>query len=499
MILIGLLIASLCLSSISGSSLSLPQVGPEHQPSPSVPSAARASAEQNNAVAILAPRCSAPVILEPGDMFSLHFTADAFTTVYAYLSTAYEPVVDEYWLSIDDVHTAEGGWVMNATVPAEVYPELYNVTILLDSNNKLFTATQPRAVSIVGDITDDFSFIHITDFHLGDPRGLAENIRETRGYKSLLRCIHEVNLLHPDFVIISGDLVYGQLYYKEYSREYPKIYEMLQRFDVPTYLCPGNHDGYRRIKEDGLEMWKQFFGPLHYSFDYGDFHFLSVNSFDFPARLRWTISVIPLNWGGSIQDEQLSWIHHDLLQSNAEHTFMFLHHSPLWDTRNESLLRMGYQNREALLTLIDQYDVDMVLAGHVHYDTAMVVNETIFVTTTTPVSNVCAEDSYWGYRLIRVEDGAVVSYNYKEPKYSIPSYQLEAQFPRESKAVVTNDLEMTTSVLLQFVLPDASYSVNQGTLVLERSNGLLKELYVQVAVPAQSEAVVELTQDSIQQ
>jgi 3',5'-cyclic AMP phosphodiesterase CpdA len=443
------------------------------------------------------PRSTAPVILENGDTFSIQFNTSEFTNVYAYITTAYEPVVDTFWLPLESVSSQNNQWSVNASIPENVPDELYNLTILIDSNGRLLSSTQPRSVSVTA-ISENFTFIHITDFHVGDPRGFTESIRETLGYKSILRCIHEINLLHPDFVVISGDLVFGQLYPNEYAREYPRLYAMLQRFDVPTFIAPGNHDNYRRPGEDGKEIWKSYFGPLYYSFDYGNVHFLAIDSFDLPAKNRLAFGPIAFYWGGSIQDEQLSWIQHDLNQSTqASLKIMLMHHNPLWDTPGDSLLKtLNYKNRPQLLALIDQYDIDMVLAGHVHNDSVNLDNGTIFITTTTPESEIRTPDGYWGYRMIHIQNGHIVSFNYKEPYYSIPSYKLQAEFKTQKKAVVTNDLEMNTTVLLRFILPTGSYSVSPGTIIMERDDGTFKELYLQLVIPKLSQITVQVVQDS---
>jgi hypothetical protein len=436
----------------------------------------------NASVSINYPLSTVPIIIEQGGQFTLQFTAPDFDAVYAYITTAYEPVVDEFWLTLDTAWFSEDTWYINATIPSIVPEELYNLTILLDKDDILLSAYQPRAVSVVEELSDTFSFIHITDFHVGDPRGFTESIRETLGYKSIKRCIHEINLLHPDFVIISGDLVFGQLYWKEYSKEYPKCYEMLQMFDVPTYTAPGNHDGYKRPFEDGLEFWQHYFGPLYYSFDYGDYHFTAINSYDFSAIPRLSFSFFVFSWGGSIRDKQLQWIEHDLATHDPTLSFMFLHHNPLWDTKNEGFLRLKYKNREALLSLIDQYGVDMVLAGHVHFDNVTTVNNTIYITTTTPESGIRRTDGYWGYRLITIEDGAIASYNYKEPKYSIPSYKLKATYKNNKKATIENMLETDIYAHLKFTLPLATYEIDHGEILMERSDGTFVELYVGVLV-----------------
>jgi len=445
----------------------------------------------NSSLKIVYPLSSVPVIVEKGGKFTIQIEASEFDTLYAYISTAYEPVVDNIWLDIDNVWSTEGTWCINVSVPSITPEELYNITVLLDQGSILLSASQPRAVSVVEEFTDDFSFIHITDLHVGDPRGFSESIWKTIGLKSIKRCIHEINLLKPDFVIISGDLVYGQLYPFEYSKEYKICYEMIQMFDVPTYLCPGNHDGYRRPREDGLKFWTEYFGPHYYSFNYGNYHFQAINSYDLPASRRLCIFFIPLNWGGSIQDEQFQWIENDLVENKGDLNFMFIHHNPLWETKQDSLVGRSYKNREQLLTIIEQNNVDMVLAGHVHFDNVTIVNDTIFITTTTPESSIDTEDGYWGYRLINIENGEISSYNYKDPKYSIPSYKIKAKYLTLKKIKIENNLETDINAYIKFVLPKNNYEVDNGEIVMQREDEQLVELYVEVIVEQNSTMTIQ--------
>ncbi len=446
-----------------------------------------------SSIKIVYPLSSVPVIVEKGGQFTIRLESSEFDAVYAYISTAYEPVVDNIWLDIGDIWSIEETWCINVSVPSITPEELYNITVLLDQGSLLLSASQPRAVSVIEEFTDDFSFIHITDFHVGDLRGFTESVWKTIGWKSIKRCIHEINLLKPDFVIISGDLVYGQLYPLEYSKEYKNCFEMIQMFDVPTYLCPGNHDGYRRAREDGLKFWTEYFGPHYYSFDYGDYHFQAINSYDLPASRRLCFFFIPLNWGGSLQDEQLQWIENDLVENSGDLNFMFMHHNPLWETTQDSLVGRRYKNREELLTIIDNNNVDMVLAGHVHFDNVTTVNDTIFITTTTPESGIDAEDGYWGYRLINIEDGEISSYNYKDPKYSIPSYKIKAKYPTLKKAKIENKLETDINAHITFVLPKNNYEVDNGEIVMQREDEQSVELYVKVLVVQNSTLTVQVS------
>lgn len=442
---------------------------------------------KNSIFEINYPRCSNPVIAEKDCNFTIIVESKEIEDIYVYISTAYEKIVDYFYLNISNSDYNNGRYRLTVDSPSNVSEELYNLSVILIDDSEIYKNTEPRSVEVINEFKDDFDFIHITDLHIGDPRGFLESIKETIGYKSVKRCIKEINLLNPDFVVISGDLVFGQLYFKEYSREYEKCYEMIQMFDVPTYLLPGNHDGYRRIGEDGLKFWEEYFGDLYYSFDYGNFHFQAINSYDWPEIYRWSIGPLALTWGGYIQDDQLEWVENDLKNNTDSNlTFMLMHHNPIWDTSKDTLINKGYENREELLDLIESYNVDMVLAGHVHYDDVTIKNDTVFLTTTTPESKIGYSDGYWGYRLIKIDNGSISSYNYKEPKYSIPSYNIDIEYESSTSATITNDLEKDISVLVKFITSKNPYFAVNGTIEKTRENMLFREYYIEVDVPANS-------------
>ena len=443
----------------------------------------------NNATfKILYPRCSDPAIVEKGSNFSIIIQKCEFSQIFVKISTAYELVVDEIYLNIEKYDIGNNITII-AKVPEDTPEELYNLTIII-YNGSYFFKTEPRAVSIVNEIDGNFTFIHVTDFHIGDPRGMKENIKETIGWKAAKKCIQEVNLIHPDFVVITGDLVFGQLYPFEYSFEYRKLYQILQEFDVPTYLCPGNHDGYVQCGQDGFEFWQKYFGPLYYSFDYGKAHFIMANSYDWPKPSRFAISYLAFNWGGYIGNQQLRWIEDDLKNTSASIKFLLLHHNPLWDTKNDSLLKNGYEGRKEILSLIEKYGINAVLDGHVHYDNISILNNTVYITTTTAASSLGSNDAYWGYRMIKVRNWKLISYNYKEPKYSIPSYRLNISYENDYKAKIKNDLDMNLTAHISFILPlnwDGKYVVRNGKVEMERKNEKNIQVYVVSSINKKTE------------
>ncbi|MEF8848129.1 MAG: metallophosphoesterase [Candidatus Thermoplasmatota archaeon] len=443
---------------------------------------------------IIYPRSSCPEIIEKNDNFTIIFQIKKLTKIEDIeigISTAYKTLEEKYFLPILDTHKNNSRWNIKVKITSEIPEELYNLTISILSKNKKYKLSCCRGIKVVDEITDDFTFIHLTDFHIGDPRGLKENFKQTLGNKAAKKCLKEINLLKPDFVIITGDLVFGQLYPFEYSIEYKKFYNILQDFKVPTFLCPGNHDGYFQTFQDGFNFWNRYFGPLYYSFNYGDSHLTMINSYDWNLLQRTGFFYVVLNWGGSIQEDQLRWIENDLNRTQSNLKMIFMHHNPLWNTKKHSLLRNDYQNRKKILSLIEEYNVDAVFSGHVHYDNVTTENDTMYITTTTASSSL-KEDAYWGYRYVEVKNGTIESVNYKEPKYSISSYRINYSYINDNKAFIENDLEKNITAHLSFVLPNEEYYVENGEIYNTRIKNNKKEVYVRAEVPANSNLTVEL-------
>ena len=443
---------------------------------------------------IIFPRMTIPAIVERGGDICIIGKVPVMTTDISFqIVTAYDPIPEFFNLTIIDIVAFGGDDLIGCTaeLPAEAPPELYNLTMIVKETGDTFTA--PKVVCVKEKMDGNFTFVHLTDFHIGDPRGLRKNLLQTIGWKAARRCVKEINLFTPDFVIITGDLVYGQLYPGEYRREYSKCWEILQEFDVPIYLCPGNHDGYIQMGEDGFKYWKRYFGPLYYSFDYGDAHFVCVNSYNWTDKMRRAFLFIPLNWGGCIQEKQLQWIEKDLnLYSNAKLKLILLHHNPLWDTWYESLMFNSYIGREELLRIIQEKNVDVVLAGHVHYDNITISNGTLFIITTTASSSLSAPDAYWRYRPITVENYTITSYNYMEPKYSLPSYKIDCVEKDSHSKIITNDLSTDIDVRITFVVESGNYTAENGEIYMTRTKDGQTEVYVDVHVPAKSQVEVRL-------
>jgi len=171
--------------------------------------------------------------------------------------------------------------------------------------------------------------------------------------KYLQRAVYEINQLDPDFVIHIGDMVEGytrnvDLWMQE-CREFKGIMKQLR---ASWYPAAGNHDvisGARDPNDRTFEkLYQKHFGPLYYSFDYKNSHFICLYTDD------------ALQSQVTLSDEQLQWLKSDLNATQKTNIFVYMH-KPLW--------KPHYQKTkwwENIHELLKKYPVRAVIAGHYH-------------------------------------------------------------------------------------------------------------------------------------
>ena len=135
----------------------------------------------------------------------------------------------------------------------------------------------------------------------------------------------------------------------------------------------------------------------------------------------------------------------------------------------------------------------MVFAGHVHYDDVTIQNDTYFITTTTAASSVDDVEGYWGYRLIKIKNGHIQSINYKEPKYSIPSYRINQSSIDQYSFIVENDLETNISFLKEFIVPNKEYTVNYGEIIQTREKKEMIAIYVAGTISEETTQMIAIS------
>ncbi len=193
--------------------------------------------------------------------------------------------------------------------------------------------------------------------------------------------------LNTDVWIWLGDNVYNDGTDQEYQT---KLFELNGFSDVfswlPFWPSPGNHD-YNTVWEESAFLGipysniplEEHEGPyydlvhvptqaeaggepsqleLFYSFDYGDVHFLSLNSevYDFSQ----TFAGI---------NQMKNWIEQDLQQNTRTFTIAYFHQPPYSKGSHDSddaFELVMKAMRERVIPLLEEYDIDLVICGHSH-------------------------------------------------------------------------------------------------------------------------------------
>ncbi|MFC1717625.1 metallophosphoesterase, partial [Candidatus Poribacteria bacterium] len=173
---------------------------------------------------------------------------------------------------------------------------------------------------------------------------------DAEGLKIFERAIYEINQLNPDFAIHIGDKVQG--YTRDQSqwlKEYEEFMSYMNKLNAPWYLVAGNHDVFSPIWDTNdrtyEELYKEHFGPIRYSFDYKNSHFVFMYTDD-------AMTSVPV-----VADEQIEWLKNDLEGNTRTNVFIFLH-KPVW--------RYDDNNWDAVHQVIKDFPVKAVIAGHFH-------------------------------------------------------------------------------------------------------------------------------------
>lgn len=215
-----------------------------------------------------------------------------------------------------------------------------------------------------------FEFIVISDSHYmldpGEESLEFENRRKQSARREVALCMAAA--LAPKFVVHNGDMV--QEYPDNVERFYKSMDESLEQVracGLEPYYVAGNHDigdkpdptaPASHVSREVLDWYHRTFGKSWYSFDQGDCHFVVLNS---------------QIMNGTLPDaaEQEAWLEKDLAEHAKKRLFVLLHMpSYLFDETEPS---MGHYDNLAnparawLLDLVRVYEVEMLIAGHVHF------------------------------------------------------------------------------------------------------------------------------------
>lgn len=202
----------------------------------------------------------------------------------------------------------------------------------------------------------------ITIWAIGDfGTGGAGQIGTRNGYD------YFTNNQHTDVWLWLGDNAYSDGTDQEYQDKLFDIYPNHLKNTV-AWPCPGNHD-YKSINlltntgpyydmfslpENGEAGGVASGEEGYYSFDYGNVHFISLNS-------EYAI------WFLTNNSQMVSWLKQDLAQNDKDFTIVFWH-KPTYSKGSHDSDELGDMTllRSIVNPILEENGVDLVLQGHSH-------------------------------------------------------------------------------------------------------------------------------------
>lgn len=181
---------------------------------------------------------------------------------------------------------------------------------------------------------------------------------------------------HTDLWIWLGDNAYGSGTDEEYQLKNFDVYYEAQR-NMVIWPCPGNHDYGSIDLSDNGPYYDIFTMPRngeaggvpsnqerYYSFDYGNAHFVSLN----------TEYLLDIALPGTAFQQ---WLEADLAANDKDWVIAFFHQSPYSKGTHDSDENFSRPQffRQNVLPILEQHGVDLVLTGHSHgYERSYLIN-----------------------------------------------------------------------------------------------------------------------------
>ena len=163
---------------------------------------------------------------------------------------------------------------------------------------------------------------------LGHIRGDADNTL----YALLPELLEEVRALEPDFVVLTGDIIWGEYTSKTVdraliTRTWDQVDSAVKTLGVPVYRVPGNHDISDPVTRD---VYFQRYGTPPQTVDVAGTRLILLNSSWTPAGSDTVPEKRPHVRGVPLDAGQIAFVRQALADTAAyRHAFVFTHHL-LW-------------------------------------------------------------------------------------------------------------------------------------------------------------------------
>jgi len=375
-------------------------------------------------------------------------------------------------------------WELQVTIPNVPVFELYDLEV--NANGGIHDISE-NAVQIIPSRKQSYYFVHITDIHLPNDvfypnAGYDTDSTSVNDFRAV---IEDINLIHPEFVLLTGDLINeGELEGLAGQYWYGWSQRLLTLFDIPVFLTAGNHDigGWNSTPgPQGVARrnWWKYFGwswlyntnpnwnphTQDYYFTYNNVLYIGLESYD--NYDSWLSNI----YGDqSYTNQQMTWLNNTVDQF-PDYAKVLFHHYDFSDQLDLNAL-----------------DIDISLWGHIHYNSGSLYNQPYSLAT----RSVC--DGNRSYRVVKVNGQQFTPYatSYAGSSgtgiyhFFLPSNTGVAD---SVVAMVTNNLAIGfDNALIKFIMPagNTGYTVTNGVLEQVDRSGAKNVCYVRCNITANS-------------
>jgi 3',5'-cyclic AMP phosphodiesterase CpdA len=229
---------------------------------------------------------------------------------------------------------------------------------------------------------ESFNVAFLTDIHIQPERNAV---------KGFSLALDSVNRLNPDFIITGGDLIMdalGQSFGRADSL-YDLYSEVIRKAMSPVYNTIGNHEIYgiytkrsgadKANPEYGEKMFESRLGKSYYSFDHKGWKFMIINSIEDTKKDSYI---------GKIDTTQLAWIKDELKKTDPSTPIVLSTHIPFITAETQRYEGSTIAsdsgtvvfNSKEVLDLFSNYNLKLVLQGHLHILEDIYIDGVHFIT-----------------------------------------------------------------------------------------------------------------------
>jgi hypothetical protein len=239
-------------------------------------------------------------------------------------------------------------------------------------------AVEPYYVGEVGDLSPSQALRAYNEEFARPDSELGNVVGATRA------AIREVASLGPEFIVNTGDLVLesNKGSADAVERWFRFFVSLVEPLEMPVYNTIGNNEIAGIENDDfpaddprfGKYFFEKFFGPTHFSFDHGDFHFVALDTHRPEPE-----SEDPKDWSfNEMAPEVSAWADADF-GAHRDQVLVALNHEPFhWDPDWPFENRDGVAQDEGLFA---RHRVAYVLSGHTHWKSFMTIDGVHHLTT----------------------------------------------------------------------------------------------------------------------